>query len=155
MKFTSVKMINGDQHYQICQQELKKHKWKDFDYGSLGEQDVRYAILNENNELIGFYQLIEYQENYEKQASCELYKLFIFPEYRGQGYGSLIVKELMQYIYLEYNEFYIEILDETKEFWDKALRNFICANYTTTLSNRVQNGIRYIFSKKAKVPLLD
>ncbi|OOF51325.1 hypothetical protein BKK54_03295 [Rodentibacter genomosp. 1] len=148
MKVTFIIMKDNDSNYKKCQEQLQKYKWKNFDNGTLNNNYIRYAILNEENSLIGFYQLIEMQDPWEDKASCELYKLFIFPQYRKKGYGLLVAGKLIEKIYQEYNEFYIEILDETQDFWCKSIGHFIEEKYECSNNFRVQGGTRCIFRKR-------
>ena len=86
------------------------------------EQDGYFLVIeNSNGELIGSGALMRanhttHQDNpdlWNREKVAELTKIYLHPNYRGQGIGNLIVKELLEQAKkLDYKKAYIAALKE-------------------------------------------
>lgn len=142
MSITIIDMSPLDR--ERCNEELSNFRWREIDSIRLGESKL-FSIY-ENHTLVGFTHVI-LMDNYDDSKDGELYKLFIFPNYRNKGYGKEAAKLTIDFIYKNCDELYIEVVDDVVNFWSDIFNDY-SEQYPFVIKERASsNTTKYIFSK--------
>lgn len=106
------------------------------------EKDTTYKLLIDHNIYIGFA-IIGYKTNCHKAVDIYIEEFYIKPQYRKQGYGKILINDILFNTSQNINTVCLYILPKNKNaisFWKKVFSKW--ENITNTI--RDTNALTYV-----------